>query len=550
MLKKALFSLFILNIISIFSQTNSGSFTGNIESNFQILKADSLIGAKLPAEKALLNSYMNVFYTNGNFKAGMRFESYLPRINGYPNMFSGSGIGMRYVQYASQFVDVTLGNFYEQFGSGLLFRSYENRQLGYDNAMDGMRLIVRPKPGVTLKGVYGYQRLSFVDGKIQHADGIVRGMDGEVHINELVKFMNEKKFDVTIGGTFVSKFQKDDDENLVLPQNVGSYGGRLKLKYGKLFLDGEYVMKENDPSADNGKNYNTGHACLINAGYSQKGFGVNFSAKSTDNMSYRSDRNQNLANALINYIPSLNKTHTYNLVSSLYPYATQLQGEVAFQGDLIYTFKKDSKIGGKTGMTIMGNMSTTYRPMRHSVAGQVNDSSGITYKGKLFDMSDSLYWQDINVSINKKINKKLNFILSYYNIKINNDVSKVAIAKGIINSHINVLEVGYKINKNNAFRTELQSLITKVDRGNWATLLFEYNWKSNWCFSVMDQYNYGNPNTKLQIHYIVGSFSYVHESTTFIVSVGRQRAGMFCVGGVCRVVPAQNGLTFTFTHSF
>ena len=135
------------------AQVNTGNFTGNIESVFQYLNEDTLIGANQPASKGLMNSYINVFYTQGNFKAGMRFESYLPRIQGYPNRFDGTGLGMRYIGYANDFVDVTLGSFYEQFGSGLAFRAYEDRALGYDNMMDGARLIVRPYKGVVIKGV-------------------------------------------------------------------------------------------------------------------------------------------------------------------------------------------------------------------------------------------------------------------------------------------------------------------------------------------------------------------------------------------------------------
>jgi hypothetical protein len=43
---------------------------------------------------------------------------------------------------------------------------------------------------------------------------------------------------------------------------------------------------------------------------------------------------------------------------------------------------------------------------------------------------------------------------------------------------------------------------------------------------------------------------YIKGSTRFTVSYGRQRAGLFCVGGVCRFVPANNGLTLSFTQSF
>ena len=559
MIKKAILSLFLANSVVGISQTttttsNNASITGNIESTFQYLRADSLIGATLPPEKGLLNSYMNAFYTQGNFKAGVRIESYLPHINGYPNRFEGTGLGMRYIGYTNHMVDVTLGNFYEQFGSGLLFRSYENRALGYDNAMDGMRLIVRPHAGVVLKGVYGQQRQDF-KGQIIHAAGIVRGLDGEIHFNELIKGMKDKKFDVTLGGSFVSKYQKDDNDLLILPQNVGSYGGRMKLRYGKLTFDGEYVIKENDPSSDNHYVYNNGHAALFNIGYSKKGFGISVSGKSCDNMSYRSDRTQALQVDLINYLPSMNKTHTYNLVASLYPYATQLNGEIAYQTEIVYTIPKGSKLGGKYGTTINANFSTAYKPIQSTTGINTLDSTGVAYHCKPFDMSSTLYWQDINVSISRKFSKSFNLIVSYFDIKLNNDVAKVTEdANGIITSHVGVVEFGYKINKAHSIRVELQELVTNKgagrDKGDWATAVLEYNYKSNWFFGVMDQYNYSNPEEDLRIHYIIGTVGYVEGSTRFTLSVGRQRAGLFCVGGVCRNVPASNGLTLSFTQSF
>lgn len=535
-----------------FGQINSGSITGNIESTFQYLNADTLIDANQPESKGLLSSYANIFYTNGNFRAGARVESYLPRIQGYPDRFDGTGLGMRYVGYANSYVDVTLGNFYEQFGAGLLFRSYEDRALGYDNNMDGMRLIFRPGKGLVLKGVYGQQRLAFTEGRVVKASGIVRGIDAELHLNELlVKAMEKSKFDITLGGSFVSKYQKDDNPDLILPENVGSYGGRLDINYGKFRFNAEYAMKENDPSEDNGNIYNKGHAALINLGYSQKGLGILVSAKSVDNMSYRSDRTRSLQDVLINYLPALNKTHTYNLVATLYPYATQPLGEVAYQAEVLYTFKKGSVLGGKYGMPVNVNFSTTYGPIQHTSGINPADSTGITYRGRLFDQSGLQYWQDININITRKFNASFNMIVSYFNIRLNNDISKVADdAHGIIDSHIGVVELNYKINKTNSVRAEFQALFTQKDKGNWATAVIEYNVSPNWFFSVMDQYNYGNSNEALQIHYLIGSFGYIREATRFMVSYGRQRAGLFCVGGVCRFVPASNGLTLTFTQSF
>lgn len=544
--------LFATSIFTLgFSQQNLGSISGNIESTFQYLNKDSLIGADQPESKALLSSYANIYYTVGNFKAGVRMESYLPRIQGYPDRFDGTGLGMRYVGYSNSFVDVTLGNFYEQFGAGLLFRSYEDRALGYDNNMDGMRLIVRPYKGVTLKGVYGNQRLAFQEGKVVKAAGIVRGADAEVHLNQSLTFMNESKLDVVLGASFVSKFQKDDNAELILPQNVGSYGGRLGLRYGKFSLNAEYAYKENDPSEDNNYSYNPGQAALVNLGYSQKGLGIVLSAKSVDNMSLRSDRSKTLQDAMVNYLPALNKTHTYNLVATLYPYATQSMGEVAYQAEVLYTIKKGSKLGGKYGMPINVNFSTAYGPIQHTSGVNPLDSNGITYTGRLFDQSSLQYWQDINVNITRKFNKDFSLTLAYYNIRLNNDISKISDdASGIIDSHIGVIEMNYKINKSHALRAEVQGLFTDKDKGDWATVVLEYTISPNWFFSVMDQYNYGNSDADKRLHYLIGSFGYVRESSRFMVSYGRQRAGLFCVGGVCRFVPASNGLTFTFTQSF
>lgn len=548
----------LLTTFTFAQQNNGGTISGNMETTFQYLNEDTIIGADQPAEKGLINTYMNVFYTNGNFKAGMRFESYLPRIQGYPNQFDGTGIGMRYVGYENDFIDITLGSIYEQFGSGMILRAYEDRALGYDNFLDGARIIVRPFDGLKLKGVYGRQRFSFQGGRIIHSDGIVRGFDGELNLNTAVKKFKDNPFKVTLGGSFVSKYQEDDRDDLILPENVGSYGGRLRMRYKKFTLDGEYIIKEQDPSADNNFIYNYGHAALINFGYSTKGLGIILSAKSVDNMSYRSDRNKTLQDLLINFLPAMNKTHTYNLVASLYPYATQPVGEIAYQAEVLYTIKRGSKLGGKYGTSINANFSTAYGPNRNPVSQDLSDTTRVMYKTGLFDMSDSLYWRDINVNITRKFNKSFNLKLSYFNITLNNDVAKVTEkAHGLIRTNIGVIEGQYKINRKHSVRAELQALFIAPDEhgeindnGNWATAVIEYNISPSWFFGIMDQYNYGNPEEDLQVHYFYASAGYIHESTRLTVGYGRQRAGLFCVGGVCRFVPASNGLTLSVTHSF
>lgn len=580
-------SLGLMLFANVYAQQNGPALTGNIETTFQYLNEDPVIDALQPAQKGLLNSYMNVFYNDGTFKAGIRMESYLPRIQGYPSNFDGTGLGMRYIGYENDFVDVTLGSIYEQFGTGMAFRTYEDRALGYDNFLDGARIILKPGRGLRIKGVYGYQRHSFLEGKIVHSKGLVRGIDAEWNINSFNENWKDKKFNVTLGTSFVSKYQRDDRDDLILPENVGAYGGRIKMRYQKFTLEAEHIIKEQDPSFDNQEIYNYGHATVINFGYSRKGLGIMLAAKSVDNMSFRSERDEKLQNVLVNFLPAMNKVHTYNLVASLYPWATQPVGEIAFQGEVIYTVKNNSKLFGKYGTTFNGNFSAAYMPNRDYSVYNPADSNGIAYRTGVFDMSDSLYWMDINFNIYRKINKNLNVRLSYFNISMNNDVNKLAdYGRGIINANIAVLEVGYKINKKHSLRAEVQGLfINKVDlhlpsgehqtvlndKGNWLTTLIEYNVSPHWFFSVMDQINMEkqpsvysvnviqDPTVRdtdlfganfAGVHHFYFSVGYIRESTRISIGYGRQRAGLFCVGGICRTVPASNGLTLTFTQSF
>ena len=534
-------------------QTLLPTVSGNVESTFQYLNEDTLIGAQQPSEKTVLNSYALVNYSHKGFKAGMRLESYLPHVLGYPDRFNGTGLGYRYAGYSHDKVEFTVGNFYEQFGSGLIFRSYEQRQLGIDNALDGINVKLKPMPGVTIKGVYGKMRYNF-NSKLENADGLVRGFDAEIDFSEFLKLLDSSKFKMTVGGSFISKYQNVTHPDYNMPKNVGSYGGRIDMKYGRFFLGGEHIIKENDPSFDNGYIFNKGHGTFINFGYSQKGVGIIIQAKSIDNMSSRVDPAATLTDLQINFMPALTKTHTYNLAATLYPYATQPVGEVAYQADIFYKIPKKSKLGGKYGTDISVNFATAYRPVRHtSLESGINpaDSTRVIYKTGLFEKSDSLYYRDFNIEIKRKFSKKWKGTIKYFHFDFNNAVNVVTKdASGMISSHIGVLDVQYKINRKHALRMEFQGLWTKQDKGNWATALIEYTISPSFFFAVMDQWNYGHPQSERRTHYLIGSVGYVMGASRLMITYGRQREGIFCIGGVCRPVPATNGLTLTFTSSF
>ena len=108
---------------------------GDFNLNAQTYSEDPSINAAKVDEFFLMNGYSNIRFNKGNFTAGLRYESYLNALQDFDSRHNGNGIPYRFAQYTIDGLDVTVGNFYEQFGNGLIFRSYEEKDLGIDNAI-------------------------------------------------------------------------------------------------------------------------------------------------------------------------------------------------------------------------------------------------------------------------------------------------------------------------------------------------------------------------------------------------------------------------------
>ena len=521
-----------------------------------------------------INGFGKVNYTNGNFSAGIRFEAFLPEMNGFRSELKGVGLANFFATYDNGFIGMTVGDIYDQFGSGLVFRTYEEWSLGMDNALRGARVVIRPTKGVTLKGLYGRQRFywapymerDFYDDDIR---GVVRGVDGEWDLNQSIPALNDSKFRMSIGGSFVSKKQYDQSLFYYIPENVGAAAGRLNLGYGNWSFSTEYAYKINDPSAINNFIYKEGQALMASLSYSQKGFGAVLQVKRVDNMSFKSMYTGKQNDLDINFIPPINYTHTHSL-PSMYTYSTQPNGEMAAQFQVNYTIPKGTALGGKYGTKLALNVSQVNDIVRDSIMvnGQkvINRPGSLGYSSKFFAIGDRRFFRDINFEIDKKISKDWHLTAQYINLYYDIETIEGHAGAPVVQANIGFLDVTYKINKKQSLRLELQGLwenkvkagyeyeeSEKNDyqkRGDWAAALLEYTISPHWSFSIADKWNYGNPVPEFRDHYFTGTISYIHEATRIMLSAGRQSEGVVCVGGVCRTVPASSGVSLTVSTSF
>ena len=540
-----------ISFITWAQDNSNGTIQGDFNLSTQSYYEDPAINAEKVDEFMLMNAYSNIRYNKGNFTAGVRFESYLNVLQGFESNFNGNGIPYRFAQYNVNGLDITVGNFYEQFGNGLIFRSYEEKTLGIDNVMDGVRLKYSPLKGLSLKGFVATQRFFWEQGP-----GIIRGVDADLNLNEAISSLESSKTNAIIGGSFVSRFQDDNNPIFNLPENVAAYAIRSTVNRGKISFNTEYAYKYNDPAG--GITYNNfapGSALMTNLSYSQRGLGIMLEAHRVDNMDYRSKRGGTGKELTLNYIPAISKQHVYTL-AAFYPFATQPLGELGFQGEINYTFKKKSKLGGKYGTQVAVNYSR--------INGLNGGPSELTINRDHTPMffsikNEELYFRDFNFDLKKKISKKVKVMLNYLDVIYNKDVIEGKIIGKNVHARIGIAEVNYKIKPKHTLRSEFQYLSVDKsdeyykDQGDWVMGLLEYTFSPHWFFAFVDQYNGGytsDGKTYEAVHYLNISCGYSKGTNRFELGYGKVREGIFCVGGVCRNVPSSNGFTLNITSSF
>ena len=533
------------------------TLNGSVQSDILLPQEDNSIGTKYDSNSDFLtNTYADLYLRSQWVDAGARLEYMDYHLPGFERDFKGWGVPHLYVKgRIGNGLEVTLGDFYDQFGSGFIFRAYEERSLGIDNSIRGLRLNVSAIDGLNLKVLGGLQRRYWN----WDDEAIVGGADAELNIDRFSSQMQDKGINWMLGASFVGK--KEDDERVManydplqrlnLPEMVTAFDVRTRYQQGDYSLMAEYAMKSQDPSFDNGYIYRKGNALMLSASYSKRGMSALVQAKRSEDMSFRSRRSVNGISAFLNHMPAFAYQHTYAL-AALYPYATQMaNGEWAMQGEFGYTFKRKTLLGGKYGTSLKLNMSYIRAIDKQPVvADKLMGTDG--YTSSFFKFGDETYYQDINLQLEKKISSAFKLNLMYMNQRYNQGV--IEGHGGMINSDIFVGEGKYQFNKKLTLRGELQYLTTSHESGDWMYGLLELSVLPYLMFTVSDMYGKPAINGGLAYgekeHYYMASVTFNYNAHRIMAGYGRTRAGYNCSGGVCRYVPASKGVNISYNYSF
>ena len=136
-------SVFALATVSAAAITIGGdngvALHGSVQADVLFPQEDEAINTGKYEHDVLFNSYADLNLISRYVDAGARLEFMKWPLPGYEKDFDGWGVPHIYAKGRYKGFELTAGDFYEQFGSGFILRTYEERSLGIDNALRGGR---------------------------------------------------------------------------------------------------------------------------------------------------------------------------------------------------------------------------------------------------------------------------------------------------------------------------------------------------------------------------------------------------------------------------
>ena len=524
-MKRIILVISLLSASLALAAQENGYVTGSFETNNHLYVDDQVNDFVSDEDRIGSNNYLKVDYYNGNFSAGMQLESYLPAQIGFPEELSKYALSNLYVNWKDDAFQVTAGTFYDQFGSGLLFRSWEDRLLGLNNALMGARFAYNWEDKVAFKAIWGMPRLG-----MEFTDTQVRGADISISLSNIIGLDDVL---LSVEGSLLNKYAKigiDAEEAGGKPNSLG-FSGRLNFDWNGFFAKGEYVDLGKKLVALETKH---GNAQLLELGYNGRGLGVTMTGRRLEWMGQNILANSTSSANLMSYVPAMSTQYTY-MLTTLHPYNPQVgdastmafnSGEIGGQIDAFYNFRRGTAIGGKRGMKVHANFSTYYTLAQEGTA-----------------QAGNLLFRDFSFDVERQWTKEFKMVLLYSLQEYNPGYGQY---KTTWLSNIFVADLLYKWTSQLSTRLELQYLKTYEDKKDWMAALLEVNFAPHWSVWGSDMYNHGMTKK----HYYNFGVSYAKGRTRVALGYGRYKDGFICSGGVCRSIPQYTGANFTVTTSF
>lgn len=526
------------------------SISGSLESNVNFYMRDPEIGAantpQYEHQKVGTDNWLSLRAQLAGFEVGVRYDLFANSSLLNPtDSYTAQGLGRWYVGKKIGKLSLMGGHIYDQIGSGVIFKAYEERALFIDNALVGLRATYELSPDWIIKGLVGRQKnlfelypsflkgvnlegfKSFNEGKLTLAPGV-----GLMH-----KTLSDEQMDA-LAGTLAQYTPEDFIQEAPYNSLAATVYNTLSAGRFTWYVEGAYKTEEVifDNYADHllwtgvitqGKFVlEPGYLAYTSLSYAGGGLGISGQYKRTSNFSFRTDPFVSLNRGMINFLPPMSRINTYRLTARYSP-ATQDLDEEAVQFDVRYAFNKN--------FSVLVNVSNITRPE----AEENQDIYSEVYTQ--FTLKKPQKWTLIGGVQYQQYDQEL--------FEGKPGVPKVE----AITPYFDFL---YKLSQKKSLRTELQYMSTDQDFGSWVYLLEEFSISPHWIFEASDMWNISPKKStegteKLKdLHYPTLGVVYSAGSTRYALRYVKQVEGIVCSGGICRLEPAFSGFKFNLSANF
>lgn len=506
-----------------------GNLSGDLMMNVNFFQRDSAINA---ANNPLYDNYLSGgeawlglrYNNNKGFTATLRFDAF-HNSNLYNPIqaLNKSGVGAWSVSQKWKDLTVTAGYIYDQIGSGILFRAYEDRGLLIDNALVGVHLRYDITPNVFVKAFTGQTKFLFDKYQPVIKGANIEGdfsLGDKAHIIPGIGVLNRTLDQTSIDQVAATINSQDVTTRFVPKYNMYAVTAYNTLTWGDFswYVEGAYKTHEAIVK-DNRLQDLDGNVVYSTLGYARKGIAVNVTGKRTENFVMRTSPNEVLIRGLMNWQPIVARLRPQRLMARYTP-ASQDISEQALGGDVLLSPNDDLSI-----------------TLNYTHINTLEDVK--LYREAYFD-AEYRGWDRFILQVGTQY------------MQYNQELYQVKANVPIVESLIPFFELTYRINDKHSIRTEWEYQHTEQDYGSWIFGLIEYNISPKFSFSVSDMYNTSpGPAALTGSHHYYNVFAaYTKGPHRFTAAYVKQVEGINCTGGVCRYEPAFSGVRLGLTSSF
>lgn len=539
-MKKNFLSFAILSVLSLAGMDKataqgSGSLSGDLMLNGNFFQRDSAIGA----DNDLYNKYLSggegwlsLRYSNYGFTGFLRVDVFNnSNLKDPYQSMTGFGIGAWSISKEVKGLTITGGYIYDQIGSGILFRSYEDRGLLIDNALEGLHLKYKLDDHVTLKAFTGQQKNVF-----ERYKPVIKGLSAEadyslsenVHISPGAGVVNRTLDADGYNSVYNSVRSYEVVDRFTPKYNTYAFTAYNTLSAGDFtwYIEGAYKTHEaiNYPtSTPSSINYTfkdkSGNIVFSTLGYARKGIAVNLTGKRTENFVMRTSALDNTPNGgMINWQPIVAQIRSQRLIARYTP-ASQDISEQAVNANVLLS--PDENYDFNLSYTHINNLDG--QKLYREAYLEANIRS---VKNFLIDVGAQ--YMEYNL---------------FYQGKAGNTIVK---------AFTPFTEITYLIDNKNSLKLQAQYMNTKEDDGSWGFVALEYAMAPKWGVAVSDMYNVSpSESSRFKGQHFYNIFiSRTQGAHRISLAYVKQVSGINCSGGVCRYEPAFSGLKLSITSSF